>query len=54
MPKAEGTVLKRLNWVGIFTDIKTDHHDAYYTETEDEIIGGDWLAPGQMKVYCIE
>jgi hypothetical protein len=28
-------------------------HDAFYDETEDTCIGGDWLAPGQMKVYRI-
>ena len=40
-----------MNWNGSFTAVKAAHWDAFYTETEAENIGGDWLAPGQMKVY---
>lgn len=47
-------VFKRMNWNGTFSDLKTHAHDAYYSETEAECIGGDWLAPGQMKVYKYE
>lgn len=47
-------VFKRMNWNGTFSDLKTHAHDAYYSETETECIGGDWLAPGQMKVYKYE
>ena len=45
--------LDRMNWNGTFTAVKAAHWDAFYTETETEDIGGDWLAPGQMKVYQI-
>ena len=45
--------LDRMNWNGTFTAVKAAHWDAFYTETETENIGGDWLAPGQMKVYHI-
>ena len=45
--------LDRMNWNGSFTAVKAAHWDAFYTETETENIGGDWLAPGQMKVYHI-
>lgn len=47
-------VFRRMNWDGSFSDLRTNSHDAFYTETETECIGGDWLAPGQMKVYKYE
>ena len=31
---------------------RKDKNDEY-AEGEDEITGGDWLAPGQMKLYRI-
>ena len=43
-----------MNWNGTYSDLKTNSHDAHYHETETECIGGDWLAPGQMKVYKYE
>ena len=46
-------VFERLNWDGGYDDLKTANHDAYYAETATEKIGGDWLAPGQLKVYRI-
>lgn len=45
--------LERMRWDGRFAAIKDENHDAHYEETDTEIIGGDWLAPGQMKVYRI-
>ncbi|MBO4229587.1 MAG: hypothetical protein J5938_04470 [Clostridia bacterium] len=53
LPKGAKT-FQRLNWNGGYDDLRVSHHDAYYRETEDEIQGGDWLAPGQMKIYRIE
>ena len=46
-------VFQRLNWNGVYEDLKTACHDAHYSETETECVGGDWLAPGQMNVYRI-
>lgn len=46
-------VLDRMNWDGSFSAVKAAHWDAFYTENETACIGGDWLAPGQMKVYRI-
>ena len=48
------TKFQRWNWNHDLSDMKTDCWDAFYTETEDQCIGGDWLAPGQMKLYYIE
>ena len=45
---------QRWNWNHDLSDMKTDCWDAFYTETEDQCIGGDWLAPGQMKLYHYE
>ncbi len=45
---------QRWNWELYLSDMKTDCWDAFYTETEDQCIGGDWLAPGQMKLYYYE
>jgi hypothetical protein len=53
VPK-DAKIFQRMNWNGGWDDIKTNHWDAFYTETETECIGGDWLAPGQMKVYKYE
>ena len=44
-------VFRRLNWNGGYEDLKTACWDACYYETDTEFVGGDWLAPGQMKVY---
>ncbi len=52
LPKGTKT-FQRLNWNGGFDDMRTNHHDAHYRECENEIQGGDWLAPGQMKIYRI-
>lgn len=46
-----GTTLWRQNWDHSLGDMKIDRWDAFYSETETEVIGGDWLAPGQMKLY---
>ena len=46
-------VFQRFNWNHGYDDVKTSHWDAHYRETEDGIEGGDWLAPGQMKLYRI-
>jgi len=43
----------RLNWHGEWESMKEFPHDAFYEETECTCIGGDWLAPGQMKVYRV-
>lgn len=53
VPKTVKT-FQRMNWNGTYSDLKTNSHDAHYHETETECIGGDWLAPGQMKVYKYE
>lgn len=45
---------QRWNWNHDLSDMKTDCWDAFYHETEDQCIGGDWLAPGQMKLYYYE
>lgn len=51
----QGTkVFQRVKWSGRYTDLKRDSWDAHYSETETEMIGGDWLAPGQMKLYHFE
>ncbi len=47
-------VFRRQNWNGTFSDLKYHAHDAFYAESETEAIGGDWLAPGQMKLYKYE
>ncbi len=44
----------RLEWNGNWDELKDNHHDAFYREDEKFIIGGDWLAPGQMMVYRYE
>ena len=44
-------VFERLTWDRTYADLQTFRGDAYYSETPTERIGGDWLAPGQMKVY---
>lgn len=49
LPKS-AAVFERMTWNGDFSDMRHSH-DAFYTETETEKIGGDWLAPGQLKVY---
>lgn len=46
-------VFQRFTWDHECVDMKTNNWDAFYGETEDENIGGDWLAPGQMKLYRI-
>ena len=46
--------LLRYNWNLSLSDMKFDRWDAFYGETEFEEIGGDWLAPGQLKLYTIE
>lgn len=46
--------LARLNWNGSWGELATHRHDAFYGETESECIGGDWLAPGQLKLYRYE
>lgn len=51
--KKENGRLDRLSWKGTLDPLKTNCFDAYYSETDTEIIGGDWLAPGQMKVYRV-
>ena len=43
--------LWRYNWDHDLSDMKIDRWDAYAGETESTNIGGDWLAPGQMKLY---
>lgn len=43
--------LWRYGWDHELGDMKAHCWDAYYGETETEAIGGDWLAPGQMKLY---
>lgn len=44
----------RINWNGDYEGMKEFSWDASYYETETECIGGDWLAPGQMKLYRYE
>lgn len=46
-------VIERLDWGGP-TDVKTHHWDGHYREGENEITCGDWLAPGEMKLYRFE
>lgn len=41
----------RINWDGDYEGMKEYSWDASYYETETECVGGDWLAPGQMKLY---
>ncbi|MGN1345762.1 MAG: hypothetical protein ACI4V1_03190 [Eubacteriales bacterium] len=53
VPKSAKT-FQRMNWDGSFSDLKTHSHDACYFETDTEQVGGDWLAPGQLKVYKYE
>ena len=47
-------LFSRLAWNGELQDTETHRHDAYFGETEEERISGDWLAPGQMKLYRYE
>lgn len=47
-------VMERLTWDGDYADLKTNSWDACYYETETEKVGGDWLAPGQMKLYHLK
>lgn len=53
VPKTARPV-QRLNWNGSWSELRTHAHDAHYRETATECVGGDWLAPGQMKVYRYE
>ncbi len=46
-------VFERFNFHHVYEDVKVSHWDAFYKETDEEIAGGDWLSPGQMKVYRI-
>ena len=46
--------LQRFDWNHNCVDMKTNARDAHYSETDTECIGGDWLAPGQMKLYRYE
>ena len=46
-------VFERFTWNHACVRLKDASWDACYYETEDELCGGDWLAPGQMKVYRI-
>lgn len=46
--------ITRLHWSGEFRSVETDFRDAYREETAEELIVGDWAAPGQMDVYRIE
>lgn len=52
--KKDAKRLDRMGWNGEFMDMKTHKGDAHYSETETEKIGGDWLAPGQLKLYRFE
>lgn len=47
----KGHKIERVGWNGEFMDMKIYKHDAHYSETEEESVGGDWLAPGQLKLY---
>ncbi len=49
-----GHTLRRYCWNRELSDVKYDHHDAFYAETANSVIAGDWLAPGQMKLYMID
>ena len=51
---AGARIPERLTWNGDYANMRDARWDAFYTETETERIGGDWLAPGQMKVYRLE
>ena len=42
--------IERVDWNGL-SDVKYSHHDASYSEKENETIAGDWYAPGQMQIY---
>ncbi|MBR5445255.1 MAG: hypothetical protein IKV57_03980 [Clostridia bacterium] len=44
-------VFQRFDWNHRCVDMKTNAWDAHYAETDTVCIGGDWLAPGQMKLY---
>ena len=46
-------IFERFNWDHTYSALKTARHYACYQETETELKGGDWLAPGQMMVYRI-
>ena len=46
--------LWRVCFGGVEHDVATDHWDAYYRESENGIICGTWLAPGQMEIYRLE
>ncbi len=46
-------VFERFTWDRTYVRLKDASWDAHYAEGEDGITGGDWLAPGQMKVYRI-
>lgn len=48
--RKEIQIIERLNWNGP-SDVRHDHWDAYFAETETEVICGDWYAPGQMQIY---
>ena len=52
-PEMKGKIT-RLCWNGDFRSVESDSANVYYYETEDELLVGDWAAPGQMDVYRIE
>ena len=52
VPKGTET-FQRFTWDRTWVNLKDASHDAHYSETAEELCGGDWLAPGQMKLYRI-
>ena len=50
VPK-ETKVFERFTWDRTYVRLKDAAWDAHYAESETELTGGDWLAPGQMKLY---
>ncbi|MBE6725200.1 MAG: hypothetical protein E7576_08435 [Ruminococcaceae bacterium] len=52
VPKDTKT-FERFTWNRTCVRLKDASWDACYYETDTELCGGDWLAPGQMKVYRI-
>ena len=46
----------RICFGGVEHDVATDHWDANYRKdsSDDHIISGTWLAPGQMEIYRLE
>ena len=53
VPKGTKT-FARFSWDHEYFSVEKQRWDAHYSETDTECIGGDWLAPGQMKVYLLE